>query len=150
MKDRIREREGRRTRRKLDRQKAGIKNHHIGDSRLGLNNSSTACVREKMRFSKLLLVFAVSISIHPITSDEEMTPEQTALFEEKRQKLEENRLAIFDDVIEEYIDCRMLLNRFNQFRDSYNKYYKVCFIEECAGSVLIPVLKGSTHTFAKY
>lgn len=103
-----------------------------------------------MRFSKLLLVFAVSISIHPITSDEEMTPEQTALFEEKRQKLEENRLAIFDDVIEEYIDCRMLLNRFNQFRDSYNKYYKVCFIEECAGSVLIPVLKGSTHTFAKY
>ena len=75
-----------------------------------------------------------------------MTPEQTALFEEKREKLEENRLAIFDDVIEEYIDCRMLLNRFNQFRDSYHKYYKVCFIEECAGSVLIPVIKGSYMT----
>ena len=107
VKSRIREREGRRTRRKLDRQKQGIKQHHIGDS-----------------------------------SDDEMDTEQCAAFEVKREALEAKRLALFDDVVEEYVDCRQVLNRFNQFRDVYHKWYKVCFIEECAGAVLLPLLKG--------
>ena len=60
--------------------------------------------------------------------------------------MEERRLQIFDDVIEEYVDTRLLLNRFNQFRDQYLKWYKVCFIEECAGSVIMPILKGTQKT----
>ena len=71
-----------------------------------------------------------------------MTNEDQDNFNEKLENLESSRLSMFDDVIEEYVDTRQVLNRFNQFRDVYNKWYQACFIEECAGSVLIPILKG--------
>jgi len=76
-----------------------------------------------------------------------MTNEDRDNFAEKMEKLESSRLSMFDDVIEEYVDTRQVLNRFNQFRDSYNKWYQACFIEECAGSVLIPILKGIENPF---
>ena len=83
------------------------------------------------------------------SSDEEMTNEDRDKFALKKEELEKQRLALFDDVIEEYVDTRLVLNRFNQFRDIYHKWYKVCFIEECAGSCIIPILKGLYNSYLK-
>ena len=76
-----------------------------------------------------------------------MTNEDRDKFALKKEELEKQRLALFDDVIEEYVDTRLVLNRFNQFRDIYHKWYKVCFIEECAGSCIIPILKGLFNSY---
>ena len=75
------------------------------------------------------------------STDDELDPDNAAVFEEKFRKLEEERLQIYADVVEEYTDSHLLLNRFNKWRVSFPRWYKVCFVEECAGSIIIPVLK---------
>ena len=69
------------------------------------------------------------------STDDELDPENAAVFEEKFRKLEEERLQIYADVVEEYTDSHLLMNRFNKWRVSFPRWYKVCFIEECTGSV---------------
>jgi hypothetical protein len=69
------------------------------------------------------------------STDDELEPENAAVFEEKFRKLEEERLQIYADVVEEYTDSHLLMNRFNKWRVSFPRWYKVCFIEECTGSV---------------
>ena len=95
-------------------------------------------------FGKPLYIHKIHLTSYNLgeSSDEEMTNEDRDKFALKKEELEKQRLALFDDVIEEYVDTRLVLNRFNQFRDIYHKWYKVCFIEECAGSCIIPILKG--------
>lgn len=75
------------------------------------------------------------------STDEELDPELDAKFTKNFEELNAARSRLFDDVIEDYSDSRLLLNRFNQWRESFPRWYKVCFVEECSGSVILPVLK---------
>ena len=90
MRARVREREARRTRRKLERQMKNVKRHEPGDS-----------------------------------SDDELDPDNAAKFKAKSEELEKQRLRLFEDVFDEYTDSRILLNRFNQWRESFPRWYKV-------------------------
>ena len=59
------------------------------------------------------------------SSDDELDPENEAKFKAKSEELEKQRLRLFEDVFDEYTDSRILLNRFNKWRESFPRWYKV-------------------------
>jgi len=75
------------------------------------------------------------------STDEELDAEDDTKFAAKFAQLDEARRRLLDDVIDEYTDSRILLNRFNKWREAYPRFYTAGYGGECASSVIMPIVQ---------